>query len=241
MRMQEGGVGFYPNGMTPWVHIDSGDGPLLAADEPRRADAALPGRQDGVHSVRRPADAGLRSGEGRDRAARRRGPDGRAAADCSPGCSARAAAATDDAEEAGGQEAVVAANDGGRGGRGGGAAGRRRPRRSRSPTPDRRRWRKPSAACRRVRPTPNPAPARPKLPPQRRSLSPSRGCRGARTAEGGERRRDRRSGQAHRTDRGALSRALAAAPAAQPRAATGAAGRHSPAPDPAGRVCLRPC
>ena len=25
MRMQEGGVGFYPTGMTPWVHIDSGD------------------------------------------------------------------------------------------------------------------------------------------------------------------------------------------------------------------------
>jgi uncharacterized protein YcbK (DUF882 family) len=25
MRMQEGGVGFYPTGGTPWVHIDSGD------------------------------------------------------------------------------------------------------------------------------------------------------------------------------------------------------------------------
>ena len=25
MRMQAGGVGFYPTGMTPWVHIDSGD------------------------------------------------------------------------------------------------------------------------------------------------------------------------------------------------------------------------
>ena len=25
MRMQAGGVGFYPMGMTPWVHIDSGD------------------------------------------------------------------------------------------------------------------------------------------------------------------------------------------------------------------------
>lgn len=25
MRMQGGGVGFYPSGMTPWVHIDSGD------------------------------------------------------------------------------------------------------------------------------------------------------------------------------------------------------------------------
>src|SRR5208282_5809362 len=24
MRMQEGGVGFYPTGATPWVHIDSG-------------------------------------------------------------------------------------------------------------------------------------------------------------------------------------------------------------------------
>jgi uncharacterized protein YcbK (DUF882 family) len=24
MRMQEGGVGFYPSGLTPWVHIDSG-------------------------------------------------------------------------------------------------------------------------------------------------------------------------------------------------------------------------
>ncbi len=25
MRMQAGGVGFYPSGLTPWVHIDSGD------------------------------------------------------------------------------------------------------------------------------------------------------------------------------------------------------------------------
>jgi uncharacterized protein YcbK (DUF882 family) len=25
MRMQDGGVGFYPSGITPWVHIDSGD------------------------------------------------------------------------------------------------------------------------------------------------------------------------------------------------------------------------
>ena len=35
MRMQAGGVGFYPTGDTPWVHIDSGDGPLLAAHEPQ--------------------------------------------------------------------------------------------------------------------------------------------------------------------------------------------------------------
>ena len=59
MRMQAGGVGFYPTGMTPWVHIDSGVGPILAAHEPRRADPAVPRWKDGVHPRRRPADARL--------------------------------------------------------------------------------------------------------------------------------------------------------------------------------------
>ncbi len=48
-------------------------GPLLAAHEPRRADAAVSGRQDRLHSRGRPADAGLRTGPRRDRGARRRG------------------------------------------------------------------------------------------------------------------------------------------------------------------------
>ena len=72
MRMEAGGVGFYPTGYTPWVHIDSGDvryWPKMSRD---RAGAALSRRQDGVHPGRRPADGRLRSGAGRDRGARRR-------------------------------------------------------------------------------------------------------------------------------------------------------------------------
>ena len=124
MRMQDGGVGFYPIGSTPWVHIDSGVGALLAAHEPRRAGAAVPRRQDGVHPRRRPADGGLRAGAGRDRSARRRGADRRARrrpAACR-GCSAARGGGADDEEESGGVEAAPT-----------GRGGRPPPRRRRSP------------------------------------------------------------------------------------------------------------
>ena len=70
MRMQAGGVGFYPGSMGAYRQRRRS---LLAAHEPQRAGAALPRRQDGVHPRRRPADAGLRPGAGRNRSARRRG------------------------------------------------------------------------------------------------------------------------------------------------------------------------
>ena len=109
MRMQAGGVGFYPTGMTPWVHIDSGVGALLAAHEPRRADPAVPGRQDGVHSGRRQADARLRAGAGRDRGARRRDADGERRRNRRALLLAvRPCGGADDAEESGGQEATTA-------------------------------------------------------------------------------------------------------------------------------------
>jgi len=57
MRMQAGGVGFYPGA---WVHIDSGRRSLLAAHESgvQRAGAALPDRQD-VFIPATASDAGL--------------------------------------------------------------------------------------------------------------------------------------------------------------------------------------
>ena len=71
-------------------------GPLLAQDEPNRVGAAFSGRQDGVHSRRRPADARVTSGRAprSNRAATRCRPPARAARirACCHGCSARAAA-----------------------------------------------------------------------------------------------------------------------------------------------------
>ena len=51
-------------------------GPLLAADEPGRADPAIPGRKDGIHPGRRTADARLRAGACGDRSPRRSGASG---------------------------------------------------------------------------------------------------------------------------------------------------------------------
>ncbi len=137
-------------------------GPILAAHEPRRADAAFPGRKDGVHPRRRPADAGLSS---------RRGPRSKRAAEMcrwraaaalagsSPGCSAAAAPTTPRSQAARKRRprwrrpATRAAVEGG------GSASRR----SRSPTSGRRRSPRPSATCRPVPPTPDaaePAPRR---------------------------------------------------------------------------------
>ena len=42
MRMEEGGVGFYPTGVDALGAYRQRLGPLLAADEQGRADAALP-------------------------------------------------------------------------------------------------------------------------------------------------------------------------------------------------------
>ena len=166
-------------------------GALLAAHEPRRACAAFPRRQDGFHSLRRPADAGLRAGRARrssSAAARSRPP---AAAACSPGCSARAAAATTTPKRAAARRPWPgAAEEGPRRRRfrsptrgpkpspkpnatcqraGLTPAPRplrlRRSRRFRSPTQDPKLSPRPSATCRRARPTPA-------LPPPRRRLRP---------------------------------------------------------------------
>ena len=72
--MQAGGVGFYPIG-TPWVHIDSGSvryWPRMSRDALTRL---FPDGKTVFIPVRRPADAGLRTGARRDRGARRRGAD----------------------------------------------------------------------------------------------------------------------------------------------------------------------
>ena len=153
MRMEEGGVGFYPTGMTPWVHIDSGD----IRYWPRMSRDALTRLFPDGKTVFIPADGQPMPGYDQAKAEiEQRGGEVQTAS--GGGLFAWLFGARgggdDDAEESGGQEAVVAANNGGRGGaRSGGVAPA--PRRSRSPTQDRRRWRKPSAACRRARPTPN--------------------------------------------------------------------------------------
>ena len=99
MRMEAGGVGFYPTGYTPWVHIDSGD----VRYWPRMSRDALARLFPDGKTVFVPATAS------RCRATTRRGPKSkraaakcrsprsdnaaRLAADCSPGCSARNPAA----------------------------------------------------------------------------------------------------------------------------------------------------
>ena len=154
MRMQEGGVGFYPTGITPWVHIDSGG----IRYWPRMSRDALTRLFPDGKTVFIPADGQPMPGYDLAKAEiEQRGGEVQTAS--GGGLFAWLFGARgggdDDAEEAGGQEAVVASNAGARGGaHSGGVAPPAA--RSRSPKPDRRRWRKPSAACRRVRPTPNP-------------------------------------------------------------------------------------
>ena len=72
MRLQAGGVGFYPTGNTPWVHIELRICSILAAYEPRSDRAAFPGWQDRFHPVGRRAARRLPAGCGRNRGARRR-------------------------------------------------------------------------------------------------------------------------------------------------------------------------
>ena len=122
MRMQEGGVGFYPTGMTPWVHIDSGD----IRYWPRMSRDALTRLFPDGKTVFIPADGQPMPGYDLAKAEiEQRGGEVQTASGGGLFAwlfGARGGGA-DDAEEAGGQEAVVATNSGGRGGRGGGTGG----------------------------------------------------------------------------------------------------------------------
>ncbi len=118
MRMQEGGVGFYPSGATPWVHIDSGSvryWPRMSRDALARlfpdgktvfipADGQpMPGYEQARAEIE--ARGGqIQTASGGGLFAWLFGPHGGGA---------------DDAEESGGQEAVVGGRGGGRSGGGG--------------------------------------------------------------------------------------------------------------------------
>jgi len=119
MRMEEGGVGFYPVGITPWVHIDSGS----VRYWPRMSREALTRLFPDGKTVFIPADGQPMPGYDLAKAEiEQRG--GQIQTASGGGLFAwlfgwRGGGA-DDAEEAGGQEAVVASRGGGRGGRTGG-------------------------------------------------------------------------------------------------------------------------
>ena len=194
MRMQEGGVGFYPTGVT-WVHIDSGS----VRYWPRMSRDALTRLFPDGKTVFIPADGQPMPGYELAKAEiEARGGEIQTASGGGLFAwlfGARGGGA-DDAEESGGQEAVAGGDRRRGGGRSGGGGA------SRSPTPGRRRSRKPSSICRPVpltrarpsprrsqRPPPKPAPA-----PNATEAAPApqpRGRRGARAAEGRERRRGR--------------------------------------------------
>ena len=122
MRMQEGGVGFYPTGITPWVHIDSGG----IRYWPRMSRDALTRLFPDGKTVFIPSDGQPMPGYDLAKAEiEQRGGEVQTAS--GGGLFAWLFGARgggeDDAEEAGGGEAVVAANNGGRGGgHGGGVA-----------------------------------------------------------------------------------------------------------------------
>ena len=131
MRMQEGGVGFYPTGITPWVHIDSGG----IRYWPRMSRDALTRLFPDGKTVFIPADGQPMPGYDLAKAEiEQRGGEVQTAS--GGGLFAWLFGARgggdDDAEEAGGQEAVVASNAGGtrrrtqRRGRADGRAGRGR-------------------------------------------------------------------------------------------------------------------
>ncbi len=120
MRMEEGGVGFYPQGLT-WVHIDSG----TVRYWPRMSRDALTRLFPDGKTVFIPVDGQPMPGYDLAKAEiEQRGGEVRTAS--GGGLFAWLFGARgggdDDAEESGGQEAVVATNGGGRGGRGGGVA-----------------------------------------------------------------------------------------------------------------------
>jgi uncharacterized protein YcbK (DUF882 family) len=119
MRMEEGGVGFYPTGVTPWVHIDSGS----VRYWPRMNRDALTRLFPDGKTVFIPADGQPMPGYQRARAEiEARGGQVQVAGGGLGGVfswlfGARGGGA-DDAEEEGGQEATTAGNA--RSGRGGG-------------------------------------------------------------------------------------------------------------------------
>ena len=144
MRMEAGGVGFYPTGVT-WVHIDSGS----VRYWPRMSRDALTRLFPDGKTVFIPADGQPMPGYEQARAEiEARGGQVQVAGG-GGGIFAwlfGRGGGADDAEEAGGQEATTATTTGNaRSGRGGGSQASRR---SRSPTPGRKRWRRPSATCR---------------------------------------------------------------------------------------------
>ena len=112
MRMQEGGVGFYPTGITPWVHIDSGG----IRYWPRMSRDALTRLFPDGKTVFIPADGQPMPGYDLAKAEiEQRGGEVQTAS--GGGLFAWLFGARgggdDDAEEAGGQEAVVASSGGG--------------------------------------------------------------------------------------------------------------------------------
>jgi uncharacterized protein YcbK (DUF882 family) len=121
MRMEEGGVGFYPTGLTPWVHIDSGS----VRYWPRMSRDALTRLFPDGKTVFIPADGQPMPGYEQARAEiEARGGQVQVASGGIGGLfswlfGSRGGGA-DDAEEQGGQEATTAGNA--RGGRGGGSS-----------------------------------------------------------------------------------------------------------------------
>jgi uncharacterized protein YcbK (DUF882 family) len=121
MRMEEGGVGFYPTGLTPWVHIDSGS----VRYWPRMSRDALTRLFPDGKTVFIPADGQPMPGYEQARAEiEARGGQVQVASGGIGGIfswlfGSRGGGA-DDAEEEGGQEATTAGNA--RGGRSGGSS-----------------------------------------------------------------------------------------------------------------------
>jgi uncharacterized protein YcbK (DUF882 family) len=121
MRMEEGGVGFYPTGLTPWVHIDSGS----VRYWPRMSRDALTRLFPDGKTVFIPADGQPMPGYEQARAEiESRGGQVQVASGGLGGIfswlfGSRGGGA-DDAEEEGGQEATTAGNA--RGGRSGGSS-----------------------------------------------------------------------------------------------------------------------
>jgi uncharacterized protein YcbK (DUF882 family) len=118
MRMQEGGVGFYPTGATPWVHIDSG----TIRYWPRMSRDALARLFPDGKTVFVPTDGQPMPGYELAKAEiEARG--GQIQTASSGGLFAwlfgSRGGGDDDAEESGGQEAVVGGRGGGRSGGGG--------------------------------------------------------------------------------------------------------------------------
>ena len=62
MRLQDGGVGYYPSAYTPFVHLDVGSVRSWPRMTRGPARPPFPGRQDGAHPGRRRAHGALRGG-----------------------------------------------------------------------------------------------------------------------------------------------------------------------------------